>query len=405
MAKLLPLAAIIRSLNECNNYHPKYGMLTNLVFKKGRGWSANANGKNVDLEDDWVKANVPVEWGRQTKLRESGVRTASVCWAYKTSELGFSNGSEAEQALSGGVSSKEKAVIRADLSKYGLTLLSVSFDNVDSDRTDAGCYFTVRASGNEEAFEAYCQANSGMPFEEAITESNKPLYNCKACGTGVVLSPPLSQRSGSNGPMTRKEALSLFRDAKGGLCVDCFIKKRKGESTAARILAVLSESNTFNNGDIVSLTGRLERHGYYRVDTERAVGASQERPWVEDIDSGGGWYIDPSDLGCLELVLSSDDCDTSEMTSAEVEEALNDDEDDSWLSEGMKINTLKKQAQNSTKRRGHSMKWGEVFGRANGPKSQNGQCRNCGAYCFLSENPAPNGRGVSGLAVAFDCKH
>jgi hypothetical protein len=50
------------------------------------------------------------------------------------------------------------------------------------------------------------------------------------------------------------------------------------------------------------------------------------------------------------------------------------------------------------------MKWGNPFGRANGPMSQNGQCRDCGAHCWLAEDPAPNGISVSGLAVAVSCE-
>jgi hypothetical protein len=70
----------------------------------------------------------------------------------------------------------------------------------------------------------------------------------------------------------------------------------------------------------------------------------------------------------------------------------------------MKLSTLKKQAQCVTKSRGHSIKWGETFGRSDGPKSQNGKCKHCGAYVFLAESPAPNGIGVGGLAVAVNCQ-
>lgn len=70
----------------------------------------------------------------------------------------------------------------------------------------------------------------------------------------------------------------------------------------------------------------------------------------------------------------------------------------------MKLSTLKKQAQQSTRYRGHRMRWGMPYGRADGPKSQNGECRDCGAHCWLVERPAPNGIGVSGLAVAVNCK-
>lgn len=70
----------------------------------------------------------------------------------------------------------------------------------------------------------------------------------------------------------------------------------------------------------------------------------------------------------------------------------------------MKLGTLRKQASASTRYRNHRMKWGSPYGRANGPLSQNGECRDCGAYCWLVESPAPNGIGVSGLAVAVNCQ-
>lgn len=70
----------------------------------------------------------------------------------------------------------------------------------------------------------------------------------------------------------------------------------------------------------------------------------------------------------------------------------------------MKLSTLKKQAQRVTKARGHRMKWGEVYGRANGPKGQNGECKKCGSHCWILEAPAPNGISISGLAVAVNCQ-
>lgn len=69
----------------------------------------------------------------------------------------------------------------------------------------------------------------------------------------------------------------------------------------------------------------------------------------------------------------------------------------------MKLSTLKRMAQQTTKARGHRMSWGQVFGRAAGPYSQNGECRDCGAHVWLSEVSSPNGIGVSGLAVAVNC--
>jgi hypothetical protein len=72
-----------------------------------------------------------------------------------------------------------------------------------------------------------------------------------------------------------------------------------------------SKLHECDHGDIVRLTGYLKRPGYYKVDTQNAVGASQERPWVEDLsDPGTGFYIDPSDTEDMELVISSEEHDT-----------------------------------------------------------------------------------------------
>ena len=70
----------------------------------------------------------------------------------------------------------------------------------------------------------------------------------------------------------------------------------------------------------------------------------------------------------------------------------------------MRLSTLKKLTQHSTRARGHRMTWGQVYGRAGGPQSVNGQCRDCGAYAWVQERPAPNSTGVSGLAVAVTCR-
>ena len=70
----------------------------------------------------------------------------------------------------------------------------------------------------------------------------------------------------------------------------------------------------------------------------------------------------------------------------------------------MKLSTLKKSAAHSANYRGHSLKWGMVYGRADGPKSQNAECKNCKAHVFIHEQTEPNSIRVSGLAVAINCK-
>lgn len=61
---------------------------------------------------------------------------------------------------------------------------------------------------------------------QTITMST--LYTCLDCKTPVELVPPLSQRtSGFGQPMTRAEALSIFRDGTGGRCTDCYLKQQR----------------------------------------------------------------------------------------------------------------------------------------------------------------------------------
>ncbi len=92
-----------------------------------------------------------------------------------------------------------------------------------------------------------------------------------------------------------------------------------------RLLESKSGMTECSHGDIVRLTGYLERPGYFKVDTQDAIGASQERPWVEDLsDPGSGFYIDPSDTDDMELVLSSEEHDTRMInTFDDVENVLN----------------------------------------------------------------------------------
>jgi hypothetical protein len=94
-----------------------------------------------------------------------------------------------------------------------------------------------------------------------------------------------------------------------------------GESSAPSMIEC-------QHGDIVRLTDRLGRDGYYRVDTQDALGVSPERPWVENIDSHDGFYIDPSDTKDIEVVISSEEYDTRMITSSdEVEDVLEGDDE------------------------------------------------------------------------------
>jgi hypothetical protein len=68
----------------------------------------------------------------------------------------------------------------------------------------------------------------------------------------------------------------------------------------------------------------------------------------------------------------------------------------------MKLSTLKKQAQSSTKFRGHSMKWDAPieFGTR---FVQLGRCRICGAEVQLNTRPYPNEINIGGKALATGC--
>lgn len=81
------------------------------------------------------------------------------------------------------------------------------------------------------------------------------------------------------------------------------------------------------NGDIVQMRrGAYYRPGYYRVDTEEAVGATPERPWIGEISTGNGWYMEASQL---EVVLPADEFNTETIRSEEdVEAALSDELDE-----------------------------------------------------------------------------
>lgn len=70
----------------------------------------------------------------------------------------------------------------------------------------------------------------------------------------------------------------------------------------------------------------------------------------------------------------------------------------------MKLSTLKKKAQSFTKFRGHRMKWGQVFGRTNGPKGQNAICRDCPCSVSIIECTEPNKVLIGGNALALNCK-
>ena len=65
------------------------------------------------------------------------------------------------------------------------------------------------------------------------------------------------------------------------------------------------------------------------------------------------------------------------------------------------LETLHKRAQMAANALGHAVKWRQVFGRANGPKSQFGQCRHCNMEVLIAEGDSPI--DMSGEAINKRC--
>jgi hypothetical protein len=111
-------------------------------------------------------------------------------------------------------------------------------------------------------------------------------------------------------------------------CSEAFqaIWKECQAEVAINIPAVTADAGLQHN-DIVKLKqGPYFRPGYYRVDTENAVGATSQNPWIGDLKQGQGWYTDAENL---EVVLSSDEFDTEHLRKdSEVEALLDEDFDE-----------------------------------------------------------------------------
>jgi hypothetical protein len=87
------------------------------------------------------------------------------------------------------------------------------------------------------------------------------------------------------------------------------------------------DTSSVQHGDIVEFNrGPYYRPGYFRVDTEDAVGASQERPWIGSVADDNGWYVEAN---YLNVVLPATEFNTEMIRSDDdVEEMLGDDEID-----------------------------------------------------------------------------
>lgn len=100
-------------------------------------------------------------------------------------------------------------------------------------------------------------------------------------------------------------------------------------STPSKIVEeLLGEGHEpLQHGDIVKFKdgSPYHRDGYYRVDINNAIGAKPEKPWIENVDGGGGWYVDADEL---EVIVRADDDDTGSWTSEDVEAFLDDGDED-----------------------------------------------------------------------------
>jgi hypothetical protein len=91
---------------------------------------------------------------------------------------------------------------------------------------------------------------------------------------------------------------------------------------------ILGEGDdSLRHGDIVKFKDKSHYHhdGYYKVDIDDAVGAKPEKPWIENMDGGGGWYIDS---GELEVLARADEYDTDSLTHEDVDDIVDGSFDD-----------------------------------------------------------------------------
>lgn len=100
---------------------------------------------------------------------------------------------------------------------------------------------------------------------------SKGLFDCNRCKRPVILNPPMSKRMGSDGPMTRTEALSLFRDAKGGMCSKCYAEHRAMQPPPPPILQNLTLEGLRDHQRGYSINGKGERVPFRAVEAWRPV--------------------------------------------------------------------------------------------------------------------------------------
>lgn len=99
--------------------------------------------------------------------------------------------------------------------------------------------------------------------------------------------------------------------------LDILQKYRVGEYEDVDESLSEGRGNPIRHGDIVTFkrtNSHYEPMTYYRADTEEAIGATSERPWVGDLERNSGWYVPNNEL---DIVVSADEAETHNFTSSE----------------------------------------------------------------------------------------
>jgi RNase P subunit RPR2 len=129
--------------------------------------------------------------------------------------------------------------------------------------------------------EAYKKAvKAAKEIKAKSVDENKgsnALFTCKKCNKPVILNPPLSKRIGSDGaPMSKADALSIFKDGKGGMCSDCYIKNRHA----------MNESGMIH--DNIYFKTFSEAVQFARADAEKKGYTIDEDDWFTRVNTGPG---------------------------------------------------------------------------------------------------------------------
>lgn len=178
--------------------------------------------------------------------------------------------------------------------------------------------FTLTAAAVDQACQkVYVACDGDVSAETGLAILHKA-NKVVACLAGKCAFPEdLLEKSSEAFQATWKEAQKVVA---GGLPYD----------VEANIIPDINPAGSadLQHNDIVEFkpNSPYKRPGYYRVDIENAIGATPQNPWIGEVGSGAGWYIDAEELV---VVLSSNEFDTEHLHSKEdVEELLEDFDED-----------------------------------------------------------------------------